>query len=133
MNNLSLFIVRLSIAMSFFGHGIVRLPKLSVFALSLAKSFETTLLPQSLVLIFGYILPFLELGIGVLLLLGLWTRFVALCGAVVLVALIFGSSLLEQWSYIQIQLIHIAFLAALAHFGADKFSLDSIFKRQKGK
>ncbi|MWV61645.1 DoxX family membrane protein [Helicobacter saguini] len=116
MNAISLLMVRLAVGMSMFGHGFVRLPKLTIFAEAMAKNFESTILPSYFTLTFGYILPCVELLVGVMLLLGLWVRFALLLGCGTMISLIFGSSLLEQWGYISIQLIHIAFFALLLNF-----------------
>ena len=107
---------RLVMGMSFFGHGLIRLTKLNIFTSTMVKEFSKTFLPDALVLPFSYTLPFLEFITGVLLLLGLFTRFATVVGVLIMLALIFGSSMLEQWNNIFSQIVYGAYLAALYNF-----------------
>jgi thiosulfate dehydrogenase [quinone] large subunit len=109
-------LARLGIGMSFFGHGLVRLPKLAAFATHMIAPFEHSMLPLALVTPFGYVLPFLEFGIGLLLLIGLFARQALIAGGIVMILLIFGTTAIEQWQNLDSQLIHLAFFAILLHF-----------------
>jgi len=62
----------------------------------LAPTFEKTALPDWLVAGYGHTLPFVELLIGVLLLLGLFRNFALLLTGVTLLSLAFGQLLLQQ-------------------------------------
>ena len=102
--------------MSFFGHGLIRLTKLSSFSSTLLKEFSKSFLPGGLVVLFGYTLPFLEFITGVLLLFGLFTRFATVLGVIIILALIFGSCITEQWNNVFSQIVYGAYLAALYNF-----------------
>lgn len=115
-NAIVFFLLRLSVAASMFGHGLVRLPKLNGFSAWMVKSFEKSILPDLLVVPFSYVLPIAEFIIGLLLLLGLFTRVSLIGGAVVMVVLIFGTAMIENWDAIPSQLIHAAFFAGLLAF-----------------
>jgi thiosulfate dehydrogenase [quinone] large subunit len=119
-------LARLGIGMSFFGHGLVRLPRLTAFASHMATPFQHSLLPQALVLPFGYALPFFELGTGLLLILGLFTRQALVAGAVIMILLIFGTTAIEQWQNLDSQLVHLAFCTVLLAFVEEhnSFALD---------
>jgi len=112
----SYLLARLPIGMSFFGHGLARLPKLEAFSHWMANLFSKTFLPETLVLAFGYILPILELIIGILILIGLFTRSGILLGLIVILMLIFGSSLIEQWENVFIQVVYGAYLVVLYRY-----------------
>jgi thiosulfate dehydrogenase [quinone] large subunit len=116
MNTTSYVLLRLAIATSMFGHGFVRLFKLDGFSKWMVGNFEKSMLPEALVLPFSYTLPFLEFIIGLLLIFGLFTRQALIAGSLVMIALIFGSSMVENWEAIPSQLIHIAFFALLLQF-----------------
>jgi thiosulfate dehydrogenase [quinone] large subunit len=116
MNTTSYVLLRLAIATSMFGHGFVRLFKLDGFSKWMVGNFEKSMLPEALVLPFSYTLPFLEFIIGLLLIFGLFTRQALIAGCLVMIALIFGSSMVENWEAIPSQLIHIAFFALLLQF-----------------
>lgn len=130
MNKYSYLILRLAIGISMFGHGLVRIPKLAGFSNGMVKSFENSLLPVALVRPFSYILPFAELITGLLLLVGLFTRQALWLGAVVMLCLLFGTSMIENWDAIPTQLIHVAFFAGLLHFiTSNELALDKQFRR----
>jgi thiosulfate dehydrogenase [quinone] large subunit len=114
--SIAYLLARLPIGMSFFGHGLERLPKLDAFSHGMAASFGKSILPEALVLPFGYILPVLELLTGILLLLGLFTRFSTILGVALMLALIFGSCMVEQWDNVFTQIIYGGYLALLYYF-----------------
>ncbi|MEQ9216527.1 MAG: DoxX family protein [Cyclobacteriaceae bacterium] len=129
MNKFSYLILRLVAGMSMLGHGLVRIPKLQGFSQWMVGSAEGSMLPEMLVVPFSYALPFIEFAIGVLLVCGLFTRMASLIGGFVMVALIFGTSLMENWSALPSQMIHAAFFAMLIQFlPANGFAVDNLRK-----
>lgn len=123
-------LARLPIGMSMFVHGFERIPKLQAFAGGIEKQFEKTMLAPSLVHLFGTVLPFCELLTGILLLLGLFTRFATMLGVLIMLALIFGSGLLEQWQNVFLQMMYGAYFAALYLFAPHNgYALDGLFKK----
>ncbi|WP_266365846.1 DoxX family membrane protein [Tellurirhabdus rosea] len=126
MNRASYLLLRLTVALSMFGHGLVRLPKLDKFSAGMVKNFEKSMLPEVLVTPFSYALPFAELLCGVLLLLGLFTRLGLYLGGAIMLTLVLGSCLIEQWDALPSQMIHVAFFAVLLHFlPSNSFALDN--------
>ena len=129
MDKTAFLLLRLAIGTSMFGHGLVRLPKLSGFSSWMVTSFEKSMLPQTLVTPFSYALPIIEFLVGLLLILGLFTRQALVVGSLTMIALIFGSSMIENWEAIPSQLIHIAFFAMLLHFiQSNHWALDQKLK-----
>lgn len=129
---LAFVLARLAIGLSMFGHGIIRIPKLTAFSEGMVEQFAGSPLPQFLVLPFSYVLPFLELTTGLLLLLGWRTREGLLLGAAVMLALIFGTGMIENWGSLPSQLIHAAYFAVLLVF-VDRYngySVDTGFSRR---
>lgn len=130
METTSFLLLRIAIAISMFGHGLVRLPKLETFSNWMTNSFENSMLPKILVTPFSYILPIAEFSIGVLLLLGLFTKPSLIAGAAIMLILLFGTSMIENWEAIPSQLIHIAFFALLLHFINDNsWAIDTLIKK----
>jgi thiosulfate dehydrogenase [quinone] large subunit len=122
---------RLPIAVSMLTHGIERLPKLEAFSSGMVRQFAKSPLPQNLVHLFGSTLPFLELLTGVLLLLGLFTRFATIAGVAIMLALIFGSGLIEQWNAVFTQLFYAAWFATLILYADfNRFSVDAMLERR---
>src|SRR5260370_30739386 len=71
---LAYLMLRFTLALSILMHGLVRLPHLSAFADGLVKLFAETPLPAAMVRPFAVSLVFVEAIVGLLILLGLWTR-----------------------------------------------------------
>lgn len=125
MNTTSFLLLRLGIGVSMFGHGLVRLPKLAGFSKWMVTSFEKSLLPSAIVTPFSYALPILEFGIGTLLILGLLTKQALLAGSIVMLLLLLGTTLIENWEALPSQLIHLVFFAILIQFiSSNTWSLD---------
>lgn len=127
----SYLLARLPLAMSLFGHGAVRLHKLAEFSQWMTNSFSKSILPEILVRPFSYALPIVELMIGVLLLVGLFTRFALALGVLTMLVLIFGSSMIEQWNNVFIQLIYGAYFAILYRYvDYNRQSFDQLIFKQ---
>ena len=109
-------LARLPIGLSFLGHGLVRLPKLNQFVNGMQKGFEATYLPTEIVKPFAFVLPFLELLLGLAILIGFKIKNTTILGVVLVCLLIFGSSFQENWSAIAIQMFYGIYLVALYLF-----------------
>ncbi len=130
MNTTSFLLLRLAAGLSMLGHGLVRMPKLQAFSHWMTGQFERSLLPMTLVRPFSLVLPFAELLIGLLLVAGLWTRPALVAGSVVMLMLILGTTLVENWEAMPSQLIHITFFALLLQYaGSNRFSADALIHR----
>ncbi|WP_316850122.1 DoxX family protein [Pedobacter agri] len=128
--NWAYLISRLAIGLSFFGHGLVRLPKLASFSNWMVSQFSKSLLPEFLVVPFSYILPFAEFIAGLLIIIGLFTRQGLLLAGLVCLALIFGTTMIENWEALPSQLIHVAFLSVLlAYLPHNTYAVDQIIKK----
>lgn len=120
------FLLRLSMGVNFLGHGLVRIPKLSAFAEGMTNSFEKSWLPQPWVYIFSTTLPFLEFIIGLMLILGFKTRIASFAGAGLIIMLLFGSSTVENWEAMGIQMIYALFFYILiSRLEDNSYSVDS--------
>ncbi|UKT63759.1 DoxX family protein [Pedobacter mucosus] len=129
---LAYLLSRLAIGLSFFGHGLIRLPKLTGFSNWMMGQFSKSFLPDILVLSFSYVLPFAEFIAGILIIFGLFTRTGLVLGGVITLALIFGSTMIENWDALPSQLIHIAFLSILlAYLPHNNFAVDKILKNKQ--
>ena len=110
------FFLRLPVAISLAGHGLVRLPKLQTFTEGMVKSMEKSAIPEALITPFGYVLPFLEAIIGISLLVGFKPKLTMYSAIALMSILILGSSSIENWSAIEAQLLHCLYLFALLWF-----------------
>lgn len=130
MNTISYLLLRMAIGISFLGHGLVRIPKLQTFSSWMVGNFRQSILPEALVLPFSYVLPIAEFIVGLLVLTGLFTKYSLVAGGVVMLLLLLGTTLIENWDAIPSQMIHIALLAVLLQFlDTNAFTLDHLFKK----
>lgn len=130
MDTTVFLLLRLGIATSMFGHGLVRLPKLNAFSEWMTTSFEKSLLPKVMVIPFSYVLPVAEFTVGLLLLIGLFTKPALIMGAVILLVLLFGTAMIENWEAIPSQLLHLVFFALLLQFiQSNSWALDKLFNQ----
>jgi len=131
MNKWTYLLLRLSVGTSMFGHGLVRLPKLTAFSHWMVGSFQKSFLPVELVTPFSYLLPVAEFVIGLMLIIGLFTKQALIAGGLVMVLLIFGTTMIENWDAIPVQLIHSAFFATLLHFSdSNTLALNNLVKKK---
>ena len=105
--------LRFTLGLSIFMHGLVRLPHLSAFADNTAKLFMDTPLPAFTVRLFALGLVFVETAVGLHVLLGLWTRWALFLGALTMAALVFGTGLRSDWNTLAIQMLYALIYAAL--------------------
>ena len=124
---LAYFILRLTMGVNMFTHGVARLLDLEKFNMWMIGQFSNTILPEFLVSLSSYMIPFAELIIGVLLILGLFTSRALLLGALLITVLVFGSGLQENWNVMSSQMIYAIFFFILSYLiELNRFSLDRI-------
>jgi thiosulfate dehydrogenase [quinone] large subunit len=118
---------RLTLGFTMLMHGISKLVTgLPRFVGGMMRLFQPTLLAPWATRAFATVLPFVELAIGVLLVLGLATRFALVLGMALMCALIFGTSLVGQSAIVTQELLYAAaFAAMLAVAKWNRFGLDS--------
>ncbi|MEJ7663150.1 MAG: hypothetical protein WKG07_28215 [Hymenobacter sp.] len=91
------------------------------------EDFAAAPLSPALVSAYAYALPFAEGSIGLLLLLGLWTRPALVAAMLVIMSLVFGSSLLEKWDLVGGQLLYGLYIITLVlHLQRNRLCLDPV-------
>jgi thiosulfate dehydrogenase [quinone] large subunit len=124
-------LARVALGLSIAVHGYSRLPNIAGFANGMVKQFAATFLPAPLVYITGFGIAIGEAIIGTFLFLGLFCRPTLAIGTLLMLLLIFGSALIQQWEIVSIQMIYVAFYAGLlATVRFDRFSLDGLRRRK---
>ena len=111
-------LLRLITGLDFFMHGFARIftgTHLSGFAQGMVKSMASTPLPASLALASGYTIPCIELLIGTLLLLGLFTRAALTLALLLMLVLLFGIGLKQDWNVASQQLLYGLVLSILLY------------------
>lgn len=126
-------LLRITLGTNIAMHGLSRLIAGSnAFSAKLADQFAHSPLPPAVVRIFGQSLPWIECLFGVLLLLGLRTRAAIVGGALLILILTFGSSLIQDWQAASTQLLYAAVYAGLLFcIHCNGWSIDSLLQRRK--
>ena len=124
--------LRIVTGVNYFNHGFTRLNNIPGFAQSMVEMFQDTFVPDALVRGPAYLVPIVELVAGLLVTLGLFTRtaLAALFG--LMIVLMYGVTLLQNWDTAMAQLVYclvLFLLIAANRFNA--FSLDRLFKRRQ--
>lgn len=132
---LAYVVFRLSLGVNLLIHGAGRFFGAGVegFSSRTASEFAATPLPAGLVHAFLFVLPFAEFIVGILITLGLFTRWALTLGGLLITALIFGTALRNDWPTVGIQMIYaITYYLLLLNRSDDGFSLDALFRPARG-
>jgi thiosulfate dehydrogenase (quinone) large subunit len=118
--SLAYALLRVTLGLNIFMHGTSRLlAGVGNFVSGMIKMFQNTVLPTAVIVPFGYALPWLEAGLGLLIIIGLRTREALVAGALLMLGLTFGTALRQDWDVAGIQLlysvVYAALIAALRH------------------
>ena len=97
----------------FFFFGLGKFAHLSGFATNLAQQFQSTWLPQLLVSLFGHVLPFWEVTVGALLIVGIFPTSTLFATGVLLLILVFGQVLLGNGAVIFNNTVYLLAVTAL--------------------
>jgi thiosulfate dehydrogenase [quinone] large subunit len=121
--------LRLGIGMSMLVHGLNRIGHIPAFAQQMVSLFAKTWLPGPAVVAFAYLTPLVELLIGALVMPGLFTQPALVAGGLWMVALIFGSTLAQDYNVVGIQLLYsLIFFLLLRHEALNELSADRLIR-----
>jgi len=124
-------LLRITMGVNFLGHGLVRFSKLDGFRDWMVTTFQDSLIPSFAVTAWGSVLPFLEFSIGLLLILGLFTYRASIAGAIVIIILLFGSCLIENWDWTGMQMIYALFFYFLiSNVEKNSWSIDNLIRKK---
>ncbi|CAM1363375.1 conserved membrane hypothetical protein [Tenacibaculum litopenaei] len=128
-NKWAYLLLRVAVGIGLTLRGGVRLSKLAKFRDWMLGMFEETMLPNWLVFSWGTLLPILEFGIGLLIVIGLYTQRALIWGGSMLIVLMIGACFAEQWSWIQGQMLYLFAICGLLFCGEkNDFSIDFLIK-----
>ncbi|MBD2774330.1 DoxX family membrane protein [Iningainema tapete] len=123
--------LRLVFGVNFFNHGLTRIGNIPKFVESMVGMYKDTFVPAILVRVPAYVIPPLELAIGLLLILGLATRGALIAGFCLMIVLMSGVTLLQQWDTATSQLIYcLVFFVLLALNSLNTVSVDHFRQRR---
>ncbi len=121
-------ILRLSFGANILLHGLSRiLNGRAAFLAYLTHYFEHAhLISPGTLPVFGAVLPWVETTLGLLLMLGLFSRFTMIVGALVLTVLVIGTNLAQDWLVAGLQLPYcFIYYYLLIHLEQNQISVDA--------
>lgn len=124
-------ILRLSFGANIMLHGVSRLLNgRPAFLAYLNHYFEHAhLIPASSLPAFGAVLPWVETIVGLLLMIGLFSRVVMIFGALVMLCLVVGTNLAQDWLVSGLQLIYcFLYYYLLVHLDENTISVDAMMR-----
>ena len=126
-------LLRLTLGMDFLFHAYQRWLDPATFVAGIVRDFAHTPLPVWSVRVFAASTLGWEPFVGLLLVLGLWTRHALVSGALLIVALVFGTALRAQYTVLSEQLIYALLFFVLLLFRArhDRLGLDGLFYHRR--
>jgi thiosulfate dehydrogenase [quinone] large subunit len=125
-------LLRVVFGVNIFFHGLSRLVgDPAAFLAYLSQQMAKAPIPKWTLPPFAAALPWAEATIGLLLLLGLFTRFALVAGSLVMIALMAGITLAQNWDVAGIQLIYCAiYFVLLTHRDQNFYSLDTLLAKR---
>jgi thiosulfate dehydrogenase [quinone] large subunit len=128
---LGYFVLRLSLGVDMLMHYVVRTWGISKdFVPVTEKMFEGNLLPMSWVHLFLTVLPYFEGLLGILLILGLLSRWALFAEGLLVTVLLFGTALRSDWTVVSHQMIYLLFVFILLTVEqSNYFSVDAFMAR----
>jgi thiosulfate dehydrogenase [quinone] large subunit len=123
-------LLRIALGINFFVHGLVRIGDIPGFAQSQVSLYADIPSPDLLIRIFAYLIPPVELIVGLLVTIGLLTRQALIVGFALMVPLIFGTCLLQNWTTAGLQLVYcLVYFILLAGCSLNTISVDRLRQR----
>jgi uncharacterized membrane protein YphA (DoxX/SURF4 family) len=119
---------RITLGMNIFFHGAMRLiTGLDAWVTMQAAVFtKQPILPMWSVYAFLYVLPFIEVVLGALTFVGLYTRWVLIGGSVMMLILVFGNDTRQDWGTVGNNMHYVLYYALLiAGLKYNAFALDT--------
>jgi thiosulfate dehydrogenase [quinone] large subunit len=128
-------ILRFTLGTTFLMHGITRFVSgWSAFAEQVVQSFHNTFLPNFMVRPFALSVPPVETVVGTLLCLGLFTRCTLMVGGLWMIALIFGTTVRQDYPTVAIQLLYaLLFFVLQVWESSNRISVDALMWPRRPK
>ncbi|NJK61081.1 MAG: DoxX family membrane protein [Oscillatoriales cyanobacterium SM2_1_8] len=128
---LAYFWLRAIVGVNYFNHGFVRLGNMTGFADAMVDRFKDTFLPSGLVWLTGLAVTPVEFVVGILLTVGWFTRSALVATLALMAVLMYGVTLLQDWSTASSQLVYdLILFVLLAGVGYNRWAIDSWLARR---
>src|ERR1700686_4108090 len=128
-------VIRFTLGTTFLFHGITRFVS-GWFSVpdQMVQNFHNTFLPDFMVWPFALSVPPVEAVLGTLLCLGLFTRWTLIAGGLWMVALVFGTTIRQDYPTVAIQLLYaLLFFVLQVWESSNRISLDALMSERRSQ
>ncbi len=125
-------LLRIIIGVNYFNHGFVRIGNISGFVDSMVELFQDTFVPEALVRAPAVLVPIVELVAGLLITIGLATQAALVTTFGLMIVLMYGVTLIQNWDAAMSQLVYCLVLFIL--IAANSFntvSVDRVIEKRR--
>lgn len=125
---IAFLLMRVALGVNMFGHGFFRIMTgVSAFANGVGSAIGKGPLPHGPTLAFAYCIPWIEVVVGVMLIIGLFTHSALIAGSAFMIALTIGTTSVQNWSRAGTQLEYsVVFFGLLWLVEANSLSIDGL-------
>jgi thiosulfate dehydrogenase (quinone) large subunit len=125
-------LLRLLIGVNFFNHGIVRIGNIPGFVEQTVKTLAGSYFPEPLIRLNSYLVPIIELVVGILITVGFSTRIALIVTSGLMIMLMMGVTSAQKWDIASSQFIYgIVLFILLATCRYNWYSIDSWLRRKQ--
>jgi thiosulfate dehydrogenase (quinone) large subunit len=125
-------LLRIVVGVNYFNHGFTRLGDIPGFVNSMVEKFQGSFIPEALVRVGAIPVSPLELVVGLLIAIGLFTRGALIVCFALMVMLMYGVTAIQDWDTATSQLIYcIVLFILLAGNNFNTFAIDSFLRRRR--
>ncbi len=127
---LGFLFLRIAIGLNIMIHGGIRFgSNYGKFVSYIHTTFENSPLPLFIVTPFAYLIPIWEFIVGLLLIIGLKTRLAAVAGMILMIILMSGTAITQNWNNVGIQMLYIlCYYVLIIKLDNNVMSVDNIKK-----
>ena len=123
-------LLRLVLGINIFVHGLVRIGDIPGFVQSQVALYKDIAIPDFMIAGPAFLIPIIELIAGFLMIIGLKTRNALIAGFALMLPLMFGVCLLQNWSTASSQLIYcLVYFVLLVGYPYNRISIDQLRHR----
>ena len=125
-------LLRIVLGINFFNHGFTRIDDISGFAQSMIDMFQDTFVPEVLVRVPAMLVPIVELIGGLFLTVGLATQWTLITLFSLMIVLMYGVTLIQNWDAASSQLVYCLVLFILVAANSfNSLSIDNVISRRQ--
>lgn len=127
-------LLRIVVGINYFNHGATRIFNIPGFMDAMVDTMQSAWIPEFLVRINAALVPPVELIVGALITIGLFTRGALIACFILMAVLMYGITIIQSWDGAGSQLIYnIVLFILLAGVNFNRISVDAWLKRKRSQ